>query len=175
MRTTSVEQRIKVRGAVLEVYCFETRRTNGIDGKGTTWISKARMPQVSLSSVSSKAFISQSQTKYDFSVVGKELATFKKSKSQWSTVGSTTLPMAHEPVRDGEVKTEPDGDEDPSPAPAPVMTKRRGGLRTAAQLREEAERQAAERPPSPEAVAGGPDPTTTVHRDSSGEPGIAVK
>jgi pre-mRNA-splicing factor CWC26 len=69
------------------------------------------------------------------------------------------------------VKDEPRDDEaGPSTAPAeaadpkPQLTKRRGGLRTAAQLAEEAAAAAADRSPSPE-----PDQqTATVHRDQAG-------
>ncbi|WVR05134.1 hypothetical protein IAU60_002146 [Kwoniella sp. DSM 27419] len=104
----------------------------------------------------------------DGPVIGKDLATFQKQKSTWATVGATSLPVASgsastsqagpsSPTR--EVKTEPDA------APPVQLTKRRGGLRTAAQMREEAERAAAEREPSPdqELAAG-----ETVHRDATG-------
>lgn len=60
------------------------------------------------------------------------------------------------------VKQEPDAEPE---APKPQLTKRRGGLRTAAQMAEEAARAAAERSPSPE--AGGAH-TQTVHRDQTG-------
>ena len=135
----------------------------------------------------------------DFAVLGKELATFKKSKSQWSTVGASTIPVAgpsgtthNDGVTEDpaiNVKTEPEVDDSVA---APIqMTKRKGGLRTAAQLqaqeaeRRAAERRAAERSPTPpddkdgiEEEDGGegatgsrrarPDPTKTVHRDASG-------
>ncbi|WWD01259.1 hypothetical protein V866_008202 [Kwoniella sp. B9012] len=104
----------------------------------------------------------------DAPVIGKGLSTFQKSKSSWSTVGSTSLPISN-PTEAGpsspRVKDEIDTD-----APVTSIPKRRGGLRTAAQMREEAERLAAQREPSPE-----PQPeedeegnNETVHRDASG-------
>ena len=57
---------------------------------------------------------------------------------------------------------------EPDAAPPVQLTKRKGGLRTAAQLREEAERLAAEKSPSPPPDEGALDPTVTVHRDASG-------
>ncbi|CAK9787300.1 hypothetical protein CC85DRAFT_284339 [Cutaneotrichosporon oleaginosum] len=101
----------------------------------------------------------------DAPVVGKGAATFKKGASAWSTVGATALPV---PAR---VKEEPRDDEaGPSTAPSetaapkPQLTKRRGGLRTAAELTEEAAAASAERSPSPEPDAQ----ATTVHRDQAG-------
>lgn len=122
--------------------------------------------------------------KADVLVVGKAVATFQKGKSAWSTVGSTSLafPTAGPSSRPSEgagadevqVKQEPGvdaeaaGEPEAAPAaPAVQMTKRKGGLRTAKQLREEAERQAAEREPSPELEPDGAH-TKTVHRDASG-------
>lgn len=121
-------------------------------------------------------------------VVGKALATFNKSKSTWSTVGSTSLPMASQPQEAGpstlspaageEEDIKPDIDQQPKKA----VTKRKGGLRTAAQMREEAEalkaEQAAAAAAAAEAagdtgegstaVAPAPGQSQTVHRDSSG-------
>ncbi|KAL1406824.1 Pre-mRNA-splicing factor cwc26 [Vanrija albida] len=102
----------------------------------------------------------------DAPVVGKALATFKKGKSAWSTVGATSIPVpasAKDAVNDGanddEVKAEPS-------SPPKQLTKRRGGLRTAAQIAAEAAQEAAEaRSPSPEPEY---DVTATVHRDQSG-------
>ncbi|KAK4689747.1 pre-mRNA-splicing factor CWC26, partial [Tremellales sp. Uapishka_1] len=98
-------------------------------------------------------------------VIGKDLATFQKSTSSWSTVAGTSLPLA--PT----IKSEPDMDDTPPPPPV-QLTKRKGGLRTAAQMREEEERLAAEatgRSPSPPPDDDAPDPTVTVHRDASGK------
>ena len=99
-------------------------------------------------------------------VVGKALATFKKSTSQWNTVaGSTSIPLKPSDIVP---KTEPVDDE---PPPPPVkVTKRKGGLRTAAQMQEEAAAAAAaNRSPTPPPTEGDrPDPTKTVHRDASG-------
>ena len=64
-----------------------------------------------------------------------------------------------------------DGSTHTEEQPAPVqVTKRRGGLRTAAQMEEQvAKAKAAARSPSPEAGdSNRPDPTVTVHRDASG-------
>ncbi|ORX39961.1 Pre-mRNA-splicing factor of RES complex-domain-containing protein [Kockovaella imperatae] len=126
----------------------------------------------------------------DAPVLGKDIATFKKSKNQWATVGASTIPVAGPSRTNGtsgddsmtEVKQEPMDEPGTATAaaalPAVQMTKRRGGLRTAAQLREEEEAlQAAERSPSPidekpgESSSGAgarPDPTQTIHRDASG-------
>jgi pre-mRNA-splicing factor CWC26 len=113
-------------------------------------------------------------------VIGKDVATFRKSKSAWSTVGASGLPVHAPPgvATDDMPEAGPssaridDGDApDAEPAPPPVqITKRKGGLRTAAQLREEEERLKAERSPSPvpDEGAGAPDHTQTVHRDASG-------
>jgi pre-mRNA-splicing factor CWC26 len=118
-------------------------------------------------------------------VVGKGVATFQKSKNTWATVGSTSLPVpsaaagpssraddeSHNAQNgEGDVYIKPDPDAEPAPAaPVKQLTKRKGGLRTAAQLREEAERAAAEREPSPPPDESGAGPsTTTVHRDASG-------
>jgi len=106
-------------------------------------------------------------------VIGKDVATFKKGKSAWATVGGSALPLPsavkEEPADSGST-TNGNSDAGPSTAPAEPpkqLTKRRGGLRTAKQMAEEAERAAAAaRSPSPE--PGGPDPTQTVHRDQSG-------
>ncbi|OCF41459.1 pre-mRNA-splicing factor CWC26 [Kwoniella heveanensis CBS 569] len=116
----------------------------------------------------------------DAPVIGKDLATFQKSKSSWATVGSTSLPV---PAASTSVSAsgsagpssppadiKPDSDA-PAVAAAPVqMTKRRGGLRTAKQMKEEAERAAAEREPSPDEEEGGPNGAgrETIHRDASG-------
>ncbi|TXT07265.1 hypothetical protein VHUM_03435 [Vanrija humicola] len=101
----------------------------------------------------------------DAPVVGKGLATFKKGKSAWNTVGATSIPVSSsskQPDADAgadEVKAEP-------ASPPKQLTKRRGGLRTAAQIAAEAEQEAAEaRSPSPEPEY---DVTATVHRDQSG-------
>lgn len=102
-------------------------------------------------------------------VLGKELATFRQSKSQWSTVSSTSLPLPPAPVA-GPSSPQPDikADPDAPPAPPVQLTKRKGGLRTVAQLREEEERLAAARSTSPPPDDTGPEPTVTVHRDASG-------
>lgn len=132
-------------------------------------------------------------------VVGKELATFNKSKSTWSTVGSTSLPMASQPSAAGpssrsqepeeaEQDTKPDIDH--ATGVKKVVTKRKGGLKTAAQIREDfeavqaekaralaeaeaaAEAQARENgeagPSTSSAVAVNPHQGQTIHRDSSG-------
>nr|XP_018263721.1 pre-mRNA-splicing factor CWC26 [Kwoniella dejecticola CBS 10117]OBR85879.1 pre-mRNA-splicing factor CWC26 [Kwoniella dejecticola CBS 10117] len=115
----------------------------------------------------------------DAPVMGKDVATFQKSKSSWATVGSTSLPVT--------AKTEPEaGPSSPAPntksepsdsVPQPQAKKRKGGLRTAAQMaEEEAARKLAEKSPSPppDADAGdgsGAGPSRhneTVHRDASG-------
>ncbi|WWC89907.1 uncharacterized protein L201_004836 [Kwoniella dendrophila CBS 6074] len=113
----------------------------------------------------------------DTPVVGKGLATFQKSKSSWATVGSTSLPVSSSaeagpssPSR--VVKTEDYAEDKPEPLAALVqMTKRRGGLRTAAQMREEEEaRRAAEKSlsPEPDDQEEGASHNETVHRDASG-------
>lgn len=107
-------------------------------------------------------------------VIGKDLANFKKSKSSWATVANKTalpLPQA-EPSSPQDIKPaikqEPDIDGSATTAPV-QMTKRRGGLRTAAQLREDTEREMAEqRSPSPDEGEERADPTETVHRDVTG-------
>ncbi|WVQ98823.1 hypothetical protein IAU59_005954 [Kwoniella sp. CBS 9459] len=115
----------------------------------------------------------------DAPVIGKDLATFQKSKSSWATVGSTSLPVPAAAAAStsaspsaGPSSPRPDIKPDPdacAAAAAPVqMTKRRGGLRTAKQMREEAERAAAEREPSPDEEGGGPGGGETIHRDASG-------
>jgi pre-mRNA-splicing factor CWC26 len=109
-------------------------------------------------------------------VIGKDVATFQKSKSAWATVGSSALPVHAPPV----VKPDEAGPSsatglsdadlatDQLTAPVKQVTKRKGGLRTAAQMKAEEERLAAERSPSPTPDEGAPDPTKTVHRDASG-------
>ncbi|WVF72096.1 hypothetical protein IAT40_006908 [Kwoniella sp. CBS 6097] len=112
----------------------------------------------------------------DAPVIGKDLATFQKSKSSWATVGSTSLPVpavgTSASASAGPSSPPPDIKPDPdAPAAPPVqMTKRRGGLRTAKQMKEEAERAAAEREPSPDEDEGGPSGAggETVHRDATG-------
>ncbi|EIW69386.1 hypothetical protein TREMEDRAFT_68663 [Tremella mesenterica DSM 1558] len=107
----------------------------------------------------------------DAPVVGKGLATFQKSESKWNTVASssslrpsiTTSTEAGPSSPPPYIKPDPDA----SPPPPVQITKRKGGLRTAAQLREDEEQAAAARSPSPE-QEGRPDPTQTVHRDASG-------
>ncbi|GMK58877.1 hypothetical protein CspeluHIS016_0603190 [Cutaneotrichosporon spelunceum] len=103
----------------------------------------------------------------DAPVVGKGAKTFKKGASAWSTVSSTALPV---PAR---VKDESREDEmgtstlEGTVDPKPQLTKRRGGLRTAAQMAEEAAAAvaaAAERSPSPPPDAQ----AATVHRDQGG-------
>lgn len=123
-------------------------------------------------------------------VVGKALATFNKSKSTWSTVGATSLPLASQPseagpssrpaTEDQDADIKPDIDSEGN-QPKKVVTKRKGGLRTAAQIREEAEALKAEQAAAAAAAAeaAGDDedggraampqgPSQTVHRDSSG-------
>ncbi|WVO13947.1 hypothetical protein L204_101572 [Cryptococcus depauperatus] len=113
----------------------------------------------------------------DSPVIGKELATFKRTKSQWSTVAKKSaipLPQAvagpsspPDIKPDIDIKNEPK-DDDFQAQPVQI-TKRRGGLRTAAQLKEDAEREAAAmRSPSPDNGKDQPDPTATVHRDATG-------
>ena len=114
--------------------------------------------------------------------MGKSLATFQKSKSTWATVGSTSLPLAQAgPSRTSENDTMA---EDIKPDMEAVqkeekkqLTKRKGGLRTAAQIREEAEQLAAERAAALAAETENGEgsgsghaqgPGETVHRDSSG-------
>ena len=104
-------------------------------------------------------------------VVGKDIATFKTSKSQWNTVaGASSIPLK---AADIVVKAEP---EDPSDSlvtpviPPMQATKRKGGLRTAAQMAEAAAAAAAaNKSPSPGPDEKRPDPTVTVHRDASGK------
>lgn len=100
-------------------------------------------------------------------VVGKALATFKRSSNAWSTVGSTSMAL---PPSEIKAEPEPDAEDASAPAaPSAQLTRRRGGLRTAAQMAQEAAKIQAERSPSPEPGEGeGPDPTVTVHRDASG-------
>ena len=106
-----------------------------------------------------------------FAVLGKDLATYKKAKSQWSTVGASTIPLAGPSGTTTDADGETKAEQEPT---APVqLTKRRGGLRTAAELREEEEaRRAAEKSPTPPddkpGEGGRPDPTRTIHRDASG-------
>lgn len=106
-------------------------------------------------------------------VIGKDLATFRASKSSWATVANKSalpLPQA-EPSSPQDIKPDiKEPDIDGPAASAPVqMTKRRGGLRTAAQLREDTERELAEqRSPSPAEGEERPDHTETVHRDVTG-------
>ncbi|EKD01346.1 bud site selection-related protein [Trichosporon asahii var. asahii CBS 8904] len=107
----------------------------------------------------------------DAPVIGKDVATFKKGQSSWSTVGATALPVRtrvkSEP-RDGESPIPSNPEDDSEPKPKQQLTKRRGGLRTAAQMAEEAARAAEEakaRSPSPEPDGAH---TQTVHRDRSG-------
>lgn len=106
-------------------------------------------------------------------VIGKDLATFRASKSSWATVANKSalpLPQA-EPSSPQDIKPDiKEPDIDGPAASAPVqMTKRRGGLRTTAQLREDTERELAEqRSPSPAEGEERPDHTETVHRDVTG-------
>ncbi|ODN98506.1 pre-mRNA-splicing factor CWC26 [Cryptococcus wingfieldii CBS 7118] len=103
----------------------------------------------------------------DGPMVGKELATFKKSKNSWATVADkSALPLPEagpsHSAEDEQVQEEPE-------APPVQMTKRRGGLRTYAQLKEDTEREkAAQRSASPVGDDDRPDPTATVYRDASG-------
>ncbi|KAL7424106.1 Pre-mRNA-splicing factor cwc26 [Cryptotrichosporon argae] len=106
----------------------------------------------------------------DAPVIGKTIATFQKGKSTWNTVGATALPLAsavkEEPVDPSDfIKEEPVDFPAPDAGPS-VPNKRRGGLRTAAQMAEEArlaaEARARSRTPTPPPEAG------TVHRDASG-------
>jgi pre-mRNA-splicing factor CWC26 len=111
-------------------------------------------------------------------VIGKSLATFQKSKSTWSTVGSTSLPLAG-PSRNGagdeemeDIKPDIEAEQEKEKKAA---TKLKGGLRTAAQIREEAEALKAERAAELAALqaeqgegAGGGQQEQTVHRDSTG-------
>lgn len=105
-------------------------------------------------------------------VVGKDIASFKKGQSSWSTVGSTALPVRarvkEEPREDDVFTAAPKEQGDGEDHPKQQLTKRRGGLRTAAQMAEEAARAAEEakaRSPSPEPDGSH---TQTVHRDRSG-------
>lgn len=107
--------------------------------------------------------------------VGQDIATFKKGKSAWATVGVSSLAV---PGREEGVKEEGDMEEadmeegvenvkEEKAAQPPQLTKRRGGLRTAAQMAEEAALARAE------AKSASPEPdaaqrTQTVHRDQSG-------
>jgi len=104
-------------------------------------------------------------------VVGKDIATFKTSKSQWNTVAEhTSIPLRSTDI---EVKAEPEDPSDTPAAPAEPpkqVTKRKGGLRTAAQMAEAAAAAAlANKSPSPGPDENRPDPTVTVHRDTSGK------
>lgn len=104
-------------------------------------------------------------------VIGADVATFKKSKSQWSTVGGSAIPLesssnqaeAGPSSPRNEVKEEPDAE-----TSAPPIKKRKGGLKTAAQLRAEVEAAKAARSPSPQAPEEAENRTKTVHRDASG-------
>jgi pre-mRNA-splicing factor CWC26 len=104
-------------------------------------------------------------------VIGKDVATFRKSNSAWNKVAaSTSIPLKSSDITP---KTEPVDPEDESAvaaaSPPKQVTKRKGGLRTAAQMQEEAAlAAAAAKSPSPEPDADRPDPTKTVHRDASG-------
>jgi pre-mRNA-splicing factor CWC26 len=108
-------------------------------------------------------------------VIGKSLATFQKSKSTWSTVGSTSLPLSSQPqvIAGPSTGTE---EEDVKPDVGNEKEKKRkGGLKTATEIRAEAEAVAAERKAALEAAAteaesGGVSSQQgqTVHRDSSG-------
>lgn len=99
----------------------------------------------------------------DHVVIGKEAATFKKGASAWATVGASALPLP------AKVKEEPKEDvpaEAGPSEPPKQLTKMKGGLRPAKQIREEAERAAvADKSPSPPPEQ---DVTQTVHRDQSG-------
>ncbi|KAK1924873.1 putative Bud site selection-related protein [Papiliotrema laurentii] len=107
----------------------------------------------------------------DAPVIGKDVATFRKSNSAWNKVAaSTSIPLKSSDITP---KTEPVDPEDESAvaaaSPPKQVTKRKGGLRTAAQMQEEAAlAAAAAKSPSPEPDADRPDPTKTVHRDASG-------
>lgn len=124
-------------------------------------------------------------------MIGKSLATFQKSKNTWSTVGSTSLPLASQAPSAGpsrlaasggeeeDIKPDIEGGEPVKEKKAPT-TLRQGGLKTAAQIREEAAAAAAEKAAAAakaeeEARASGQMTTAsqqnqgqTVHRDSSG-------
>ncbi|WRT67247.1 uncharacterized protein IL334_004214 [Kwoniella shivajii] len=108
----------------------------------------------------------------DSPLIGKDLATFQKSKSSWATVGSTSLPVPKSNNGGPSTSTSPPPKIKPdpdAPSAAPVqITKRKGGLRTAAQMREEAERAEAARSPSPPPDENDPSHNETVHRDASG-------
>ncbi|KAI9638068.1 putative Bud site selection-related protein [Dioszegia hungarica] len=109
----------------------------------------------------------------DLEVLGRDLTTFKKSKNAWATVGSSALPLSSSvkteeagpssPLAD--VKAEPDADGEVA---APPTKKRRGGLKTAAQLRAEVEAAKAAKSPSPEPPGEEENRNKTVHRDASG-------
>lgn len=124
-------------------------------------------------------------------VVGKELATFNKSKSTWSTVGSTSLPMASQPAAAGpssrpDEDVKPDIEVEAEEAPKKSLTKRKGGLKTALEIRAEADALKAEKETQALAAAeaaiqgdnngegvitqqnGNSNQGQTVHRDSSG-------
>ena len=116
----------------------------------------------------------------DLAVVGKGLTTIRKSTANWNTVSASSIPLRSVKVEnesnggDGTEEANEAGPSSPSrnikpdpDAPPAPMTKRRGGLRTAAQLREEAEAAAAARTPSPPPEEQG-GPGQTVHRDASG-------
>lgn len=133
----------------------------------------------------------------DSVVVGKELAKFNKSKSTWATVGSTSLPMASQPAAAGPSSNPGGGDEaedikpdiDPETGTKRVVTKRKGGLKTAAQIREDHDAQQAEKARAlaeaeaqareareargdgeagPSTAVADPNQGQTVHRDASG-------
>jgi pre-mRNA-splicing factor CWC26 len=129
-------------------------------------------------------------------VIGKSLATFQKSKNTWATVGSTSLPLASQaptagPSRSGGAEDPQEEDIKPDISEAQEKEKekksttiRQGGLKTAAQIREEAAVVAAARAAAlaeaeEEARASGSGSGQvatgsqaaqgqTVHRDSSG-------
>jgi pre-mRNA-splicing factor CWC26 len=125
-------------------------------------------------------------------VIGKSLATFQKSKNTWATVGSTSLPLASQALTAGPSRVggaEDPQEEDIKPDISEPQEKekekkpttiRQGGLKTAAQIREEAAVVAAAKAAAlaeaeEEARASGQVTTAgqgaqgqTVHRDSSG-------
>ncbi|WWC69326.1 uncharacterized protein I206_103264 [Kwoniella pini CBS 10737] len=108
----------------------------------------------------------------DTPVMGKDVSTFQKSKSSWATVGSTSLPMIKsEPSNEaGPSSPPPSIKAEPNDFPANQPKKRKGGLRTAAQMaEEEAARKAAEKSPTPPPDAERSNQyNETVHRDASG-------
>jgi pre-mRNA-splicing factor CWC26 len=134
-------------------------------------------------------------------VIGKSLATFQKSKNTWSTVGSTSLPLAAQPPSAGpsthsnsgagageeeeDIKPDIGSDNAADKEKKKAATIRKGGLRTAAQIREEAQAAAAEKAAalalaeeearasgsgsgSGQVTAAQQSQGATVHRDSSG-------